>query len=311
MSLSEGRTIGQYVVNALIGQGGMGEVYQARDTKLDRDVALKVLPEAFTSDPDRLARFEREAKVLASLNHPNIGTIYGLEEAGGVKALVLELVEGPTLADRIAKGPIPVDEALPIAKQIAEALEAAHEAGVIHLDLKPANIKVRPDGTVKVLDFGLAKAFQPEVADPNMSLSPTISLSAAATQMGMVIGTAAYMAPEQAKGLPVDRRRFRPHRKRMGVHAYLRMVPGSRSTSQRVATEISGSGIWRARRRRSSPSMRRTTTTRYGREIANTLSFPPLGRVVVCSGKRRTAPARSNGSRTTWRAPTPGRKTGD
>ena len=169
-------------------------------------MALKVLPEAFTADPDRLARFEREAKVLASLNHPNIGSIYGLEEAEGVKALVLELIEGPTLADRIKQGPIPIDEALPIAKQIAEALEAAHEAGVIHRDLKPANIKVRDDGTVKVLDFGLAKALQPEVADPNMSLSPTISLTAAATQMGMVIGTAAYMAPEQAKGKPVDKR---------------------------------------------------------------------------------------------------------
>ena len=184
----------------------MGEVYQARDTKLDRDVALKVLPEAFTSDPDRLARFEREAKVLASLNHPNIGSIYGLEEAEGVRALVLELVEGPTLVDRIKQGPIPIDEALPIAKQIAEALEAAHERGVIHRDLKPANIKVRDDGTVKVLDFGLAKAFQPDASDPNMSMSPTISLTAAATQMGMVIGTAAYMSPEQAKGKVVDKR---------------------------------------------------------------------------------------------------------
>ena len=200
------KRIAHYQVTAKIGEGGMGEVYQARDTKLDRDVALKVLPEAFTSDPDRLARFEREAKVLASLNHPNIGTIYGLEEAEGVKALVLELVEGPTLADRIKQGPIPVDEALPIAKQIAEALEAAHEQGVIHRDLKPANIKVKDDGTVKVLDFGLAKAFQPDAADPGLSASPTISLTAAATQMGMVIGTAAYMAPEQAKGLPVDKR---------------------------------------------------------------------------------------------------------
>ena len=181
-------------------------MYRARDTTLDRDVALKVLPEAFTSDPDRLARFEREAKVLASLNHPNIGTIYGLEEADGVKALVLELVEGPTLANRIAQGPIPIDEALPIAKQIAEALEAAHEQGVIHRDLKPANVKVKDDGTVKVLDFGLAKAFQPDPSDPNMSMSPTISLTAAATQMGMVIGTAAYMAPEQAKGKAVDKR---------------------------------------------------------------------------------------------------------
>ena len=181
-------------------------MYRARDTKLDRDVALKVLPQAFTDDPDRLARFEREAKVLASLNHPNIGHIYGLEEADDTRALVLELVEGPTLADRIAQGAIPLDEALPIAKQIAEALEAAHEQGVIHRDLKPANVKVRPDGTVKVLDFGLAKAMQPETSDVSASMSPTISLTAAATQMGMVIGTAAYMAPEQASGKVVDKR---------------------------------------------------------------------------------------------------------
>ena len=206
MALTEGTTLGPYQVTAKIGEGGMGEVYQARNTKLDRDVALKVLPEAFTADPDRLARFEREAKVLASLNHPNIGSIYGLEEAEGVKALVLELAEGPTLADRIKQGPIPIDEALPIARQIAEALEAAHEQGVIHRDLKPANVKVRPDGTVKVLDFGLAKAFQPDASDRSLSASPTISLTAAATQMGMVIGTAAYMSPEQAKGKPVDKR---------------------------------------------------------------------------------------------------------
>jgi serine/threonine-protein kinase len=203
MALEVGTTLGSYSVTAKIGEGGMGEVYRARDTKLDRDVALKVLPEAFTSDPDRLARFEREAKVLASLNHPNIGGIHGLEESDGVRALVLEYIEGPTLADRIAQGPIPIDEALPIAKQIAEALEAAHEAGVIHRDLKPANIKVRDDGTVKVLDFGLAKALDttPE-SDP--SLSPT--LTAAATQMGVIMGTAAYMSPEQAKGKPIDRR---------------------------------------------------------------------------------------------------------
>ena len=206
MALQPGTTLGPYEVTAKIGEGGMGEVYRARDTKLDRDVALKVLPQAFTDDPDRLARFEREAKVLASLNHPNIGHIYGLEEAEGQKALVLELVEGPTLADRIAHGAIPLDEALPIAKQIAEALEAAHEAGVIHRDLKPANIKVKDDGTVKVLDFGLAKAFQPDASDVSASMSPTISLTAAATQMGMVIGTAAYMAPEQASGKPVDKR---------------------------------------------------------------------------------------------------------
>ncbi len=181
----------------------MGQVYQATDTKLNRQVALKILPEAFATDPDRLARFQREAQVLASLNHPNIAAIYGLEEADDTRALVLELVEGSTLADRIAQGAIPVDEALPIAKQIAEALEAAHEAGVIHRDLKPANIKVKDDGTVKVLDFGLAKALDtaPE-GDP--SLSPT--LTAAATQMGVIMGTAAYMSPEQARGKPVDKR---------------------------------------------------------------------------------------------------------
>ena len=178
-------------------------MYRARDTKLDRDVALKVLPEAFTSDADQLARFEREAKVLASLNHPNIGGIHGLEESDSVKALVLELVEGPTLADRIAQGRIPVDEALPIAKQLAEALEAAHEAGVIHRDLKPANIKVRNDGTVKVLDFGLAKAFE-LTPDRDPSQSPT--MTAAATQMGVIVGSAAYMSPEQARGKAVDKR---------------------------------------------------------------------------------------------------------
>ena len=196
--------IGGYDVTVLIGEGGMGQVYQATDTKLNRQVALKILlPEAFASDPDRLARFQREAQVLASLNHPNIAQIHGLEESEGTRALVLELVEGPTLADRIAKGLIPVDEALPIAKQIAEALEAAHEAGVIHRDLKPANIKVKDDGTVKVLDFGLAKALDSTpTGDP--SESPT--LTAAATQMGVIMGTAAYMSPEQAAGKPVDKR---------------------------------------------------------------------------------------------------------
>ena len=205
MALQVGSRLGHYDVTALIGEGGMGQVYRATDTQLGRDVALKILPDAFAADPDRLARFQREAQVLASLNHPNIAQIYGTEEdkTDGTRALVLELVEGPTLADRIAKGPIPVDEALPIAKQIAEALEAAHEAGVIHRDLKPANIKVREDGTVKVLDFGLAKALDTTPAgDP--SQSPT--LTAAATQMGVIMGTAAYMSPEQARGKPVDKR---------------------------------------------------------------------------------------------------------
>ncbi len=210
MSLTPGTRLGPYEVTALIGIGGMGEVYRARDTKLGRDVALKVLPDLFADDPERLARFQREARVLASLNHPNIASIYGLEESGpstgsgqAVRALVLELVEGPTLAERIAQGAIPIDEALPIAKQIADALEAAHEAGVIHRDLKPANVKVKADGMVKVLDFGLAKALQGDVSgDP--SQSPT--LTAAATRMGVIMGTAAYMSPEQAKGKTADRR---------------------------------------------------------------------------------------------------------
>ncbi len=203
MALTVGSRLGHYDVTALIGEGGMGQVYQATDTKLNRQVALKILPEAFATDPDRLARFQREAQVLASLNHPNIAQIPGLEDSEGTKALVLELVEGPTLADRIAQGAIPLDEALPIAKQIAEALEAAHEAGVIHRDLKPENIKVRDDRTVKVLDFGLAKALDttPQ-GDP--SQSPT--LTAAATQMGVIMGTAAYMSPEQATGRSVDTR---------------------------------------------------------------------------------------------------------
>ena len=203
MSLGVGARLGHYAVTAKLGEGGMGEVWRATDTQLNRDVALKILPEAFATDPDRLARFQREAQVLASLNHPGIAAIYGIEEQDGTRALVLELVEGPTLADRISKGPIPLDEALPIAKQIAEALEAAHEAGVIHRDLKPANIKVREDGTVKVLDFGLAKALdQSPTGDP--SQSPT--LTAAATQMGVIMGTPAYMSPEQASGTPVDKR---------------------------------------------------------------------------------------------------------
>ncbi len=210
MALTAGTRLGAYEITAQMGAGGMGEVYRAKDTKLGREVALKVLPESFTDDAERVARFRREAQVLASLNHPHIGGIYGLEDASGVTALVLELVEGPTLADRIAEGPILLDDALPMARQIAEALEAAHEQGIIHRDLKPANIKVRPDGMVKVLDFGLAKLVetkgihgQPAVAP--VSESPTIT-TPAVTQAGMILGTAAYMAPEQIKGAAVDRR---------------------------------------------------------------------------------------------------------
>src|SRR5262245_53035030 len=184
----------------------MGEVYRARDTKLDRAVAIKILPEAFAADTERIARFEREAKTLASLNHVNIAHIHGLEESNGVRALVMELVEGEDLAQRIARGAIPADEALPIAKQIADALEAAHEQGIIHRDLKPANIMVRRDGTVKVLDFGLAKAMEPTgLASTSGSLSPTIT-TPAMTQAGVILGTAAYMSPEQARGKTVDRR---------------------------------------------------------------------------------------------------------
>ena len=205
MALTPGARLGPYEVIASIGVGGMGEVYRARDTNLKRSVAIKVLPESVASDRERLARFQREAEVLASLNHPHIAAIYGLERSGGMTALVLELVEGPTLGDRIALGPIPLDEALAIAKQIAEALEAAHELGIIHRDLKPANIKVRPDDTVKVLDFGLAKAMEPAAVSGDMSHSPTIT-SPAMTQAGVILGTAAYMSPEQARGKPVDKR---------------------------------------------------------------------------------------------------------
>ena len=206
MPLTPGTRLGPYEVTAQIGVGGMGEVYQATDTNLKRSVAIKVLPASVAGDAERLARFQREAEVLAALNHPNIAQIHGLEKSAGTIALVMELVEGPTLEDRIAQGAIPVDEALPIAKQIAEALEAAHEQGIIHRDLKPANVKLRPDGVVKVLDFGLAKALEPTGAmSPGMSQAPTIT-TPAMTQAGMILGTAAYMSPEQARGKPVDKR---------------------------------------------------------------------------------------------------------
>jgi serine/threonine-protein kinase len=228
MALSSGARLGPYEIADQIGVGGMGEVYRATDTNLGRQVAIKVLPEAFAQDVDRLARFEREAKTLASLNHPNVAAIYGLERSGGMTALVMELVEGPTLADRIqaaasgghragdggvvpgfsraSTAGLPIDDALSIARQIADALEAAHEQGIVHRDLKPANIKVRPDGTVKVLDFGLAKVGDPLAQNhpPGFSNSPTLSV--AATQAGMILGTAGYMSPEQARGKPVDKR---------------------------------------------------------------------------------------------------------
>jgi hypothetical protein len=206
LALGPGSRLGVYEVTAPIGEGGMGQVYRATDTTLGRQVAIKILPDAFAADLERLARFEREAKTLASLNHPHIAAIYGFEKSTGVHALVMELVEGDDLSQRIARGAIPLDEALPIAKQIAEALEAAHEQGIIHRDLKPANVKVRSDGTVKVLDFGLAKAMEPASgSSPSMSMSPTLT-TPAMTQAGMILGTAAYMSPEQARGKTVDKR---------------------------------------------------------------------------------------------------------
>ncbi len=208
MTVSAGTRIGTYEIVSVLGAGGMGEVYRARDTKLKRDVALKVLPDAFVRDPDRLARFKREAQVLASLNHPLIGAIYGFEDSGEIYALVLELVEGDTLADRIARGPIPLNEAVPIARQICEALQSAHEQGIVHRDLKPANVKITPDGDAKVLDFGLAKLAHPEAAagQADVTASPTITSPAAMTGVGVLLGTAAYMSPEQAKGRIADKR---------------------------------------------------------------------------------------------------------
>ncbi len=203
MTINSGARLSHYEILSPIGAGGMGEVYRARDSKLNRDVAIKVLPEVFARDSDRLARFQREARVLASLNHPNIAAIYGLEESDGIRALVMELVEGPTLDDRLAAGPIPVDEALAIARQIAEAFEVAHERGIIHRDLKPANVKVTPDDKVKVLDFGLAKVLAEDSDPGDPSHSPTLIKGTAA---GMILGTAAYMSPEQARGRTVDKR---------------------------------------------------------------------------------------------------------
>jgi serine/threonine-protein kinase len=206
LALAPGTRLGSYEIIGPLGAGGMGEVYRARDPRLNRDVALKILPAAVVTDADRLARFRREAQVLAALNHPSIAAIYGVEDSGDTHALVLELVEGQTLAERIAHGPIALAEALPLALQIAEALEAAHGLGIVHRDLKPANIKIRPDGTVKVLDFGLAKATDPATSSTGDAMnSPTLT-TPAMTQAGMILGTAAYMAPEQARGRVVDRR---------------------------------------------------------------------------------------------------------
>jgi serine/threonine protein kinase len=207
VTLTPGTRLGSYEILSALGVGGMGEVYRARDRKLGRDVALKILADAFATDVDRLARFEREAMTLAAVNHPNIAQIYGVEESASTRALIMEFVEGDDLAQRLGRRPLSLDDALPIARQIAEALAAAHQAGIVHRDLKPANIKVRSDGAVKVLDFGLAKSAwiaAPGDADSSVD-APTTTLPAV-TQVGVILGTAAYMAPEQAKGCAVDRR---------------------------------------------------------------------------------------------------------
>jgi serine/threonine protein kinase len=203
MALTPGSRIGAYEVTTQLGEGGMGVVFRARDTKLLRDVALKMLPDHFADDPDRLSRFQREAQLLASLNHPNIAHIYGLEQAGNTGCIVMELVEGETLDERLKNGPLKLDEALEIARQIADALAAAHDRGIVHRDLKPANIKLTPNGTVKVLDFGLAKALSDRAQDAQVSMMPT---KVSGSMAGMVVGTAGYMSPEQARGREVDAR---------------------------------------------------------------------------------------------------------
>jgi eukaryotic-like serine/threonine-protein kinase len=277
--LQPGTALGPYRVEALVGAGGMGEVYRARDEKLNRDIALKVLPESLTRDPDRVARFRREANVLASLNHPNIAAIYGFEDGGDVHALVLELVEGPTLADRLARGPLALPEALPIARQIADALAAAHEHGVVHRDLKPANIKVSDDGTVKVLDFGLAKPVQdarsPQSGDaPPRSPSPSpMVMSPVVTATGVILGTAAYMSPEQAKGRPAD--------KRSDVWAFgcvlYEMLTGKRAfdgedVSDTLASVLKGQPDWTALPAETSPAIRRLLRRALEKDLRRRLS---------------------------------------
>ena len=204
MPLAIGSTLGSYEINDSLGAGGMGEVYRARDMRLGRSVAIKVLPDLFLSNPDRVARFEREAKMLAALNHPRVASLYSLEQVDGRHLLVMELVEGQTLDQRLRGGPLPLKEALRIAAQIAEALEAAHDKGVVHRDLKPGNIKITAEDEVKVLDFGLAKALDSPSQTSSIANSPTLSMMA--TEAGLILGTAAYMSPEQAKGLPADHR---------------------------------------------------------------------------------------------------------
>ena len=304
MAVSTGTRLGSYEFLTPIGAGGMGEVWKARDTKLGRDVALKILPELFASDPDRLSRFQREAQVLASLNHPNIAAIYGIEDfrSGGssdplTKALVLELVDGPTLADRIVHGSIPIEEALPIAKQIAEALEAAHAQGIIHQDLKPANVKVKADGMVKVLDFGLAKLTGPPEG-PDVTVSSTMT-SPALTRMGVMLGTAAYMSPEQAKGRPVDNR--------ADVWAFgcvlFEMLTGRRAFAGATVTETLAAVLerqpeWQALPRSIPAAIRRLLHRCLEKEPKNWLHAIADARLEIEDAPRETTVA-------SWHAPRP------
>ena len=297
-----GKTIGPYQVVAKLGEGGMGEVYRARDTKLNRDVAIKVLPDLFANDPERLARFSREAQTLAALNHPNIAHIHGLEDSSGIHALVMELVEGEDLAVHIAHGPIPLSEALPIARQIAEALEAAHEAGIVHRDLKPGNIKVKADGTVKVLDFGLAKAMDPAGASSGGSVSNSPTLTARATQMGMILGTAAYMAPEQARGKAVDKR---ADIWAFGIVLY-EMVTGQRAfkgdeTSDVLAAVLREDLDWSALPAGTPPRLRRLLERCLDRDVKQRLR--DIGEARVEIGKIESGAPDTSGDRAQMTAP--------
>ena len=292
MALGPGTRIGPYEVTSLIGQGGMGEVHRAVDTNLGRDVAIKVLPDGLASDVDRLARFEREARTLAALNHPNIASVYGLETADGARALVMEFVEGVALDDRIAAGALPIDEALHIAVQIADALEAAHDHGVVHRDLKPANVKVRADGTVKVLDFGLAKALEPADTITGLTMSPTIT-SPALTRAGIILGTAAYMSPEQARGKPVDRR--------ADIWAFgcvvFEMLAGRRpfaeedTVSDTLAGILKGQPSWNALPEDTPPSIRALLERCLRKDPRQRLSHIAEARIAIEEHRAGPAPA--------------------
>ena len=294
MTLAAGTRIGPYEVTGSLGAGGMGEVYRARDARLNRDVAVKIVPDLFAADADRLARFDREAHVLAALNHPNIAQIHGLEQFDTGRALVMELVDGEDLAQRIARGPLPVDEALPIAKQIADALEAAHELGIIHRDLKPANIRLRPDGTVKVLDFGLAKALDPPASSAGAGLanSPTLTSPVAMTRQGLILGTAAYMAPEQAKGKTVDRR--------ADVWAFgcalYEMLTGRRAfpgddVTETLAAVVRAEPDWAALPPETHPAIRRLLTRCLEKNPRERASDIGMARIEINEALKKPAPA--------------------